>query len=436
MACIVLLGTCDTKLDEILFLRQQILAADKSITVILIDVGREDIEYEVINIRPSQLRGTYGSDKSIAGKARGELMEGMAHCATQVVKKMYHEQKIHGIIAVGGSSGTSLASHVMREALPLGFPKLIVSTIASGDTGPIVEETDIMLLYSVRHPQPDRPHLYTFLLMHRQQVVDIAGLNSLLRQILSNAGKAIASMASSYSRTKQTTTRPKKRVGITMFGVTTPAVDAIRRILESEYDIECYVFHATGHGGKAMERLVREGGLDAVLDLTTTEICDYLTGGNMSAGPHRLEAAARAGIPNIISIGATDMTNFGPRSRVLERYQKRQLYEHNSMVTLMRSSVEESRQVGEFIVQKLKEHAVKPEMVEVWLPSGGVSMLSIPGGPFEDAKANSELLNTIKTGLEGSGIAVVEDERAINDEGFAHDIAHALLRKMGDVEHT
>lgn len=338
-------------------------------------------------------------------------MRRMTTYATNVVKELRGKDEIHGIVAAGGSGGTSLASAVMRNALPIGLPKLIVSTVASGDTGGYVEETDITLMYSV---------------------VDIAGLNPLLRRILGNAGAAIAAMAKSYASLQTTLpTSGKKRVGITMFGVTTPAVDKIRQILQSQYNIECYVFHATGHGGKAMERLVPEEGLDAVLDLTTTELCDLMTGGTMAADESRLEVTAKAGIPNIVSVGATDMTNWGPRSTVPERYKDRLLYEHNSMVTLMRSSPEECKRIGDFIADKLKSFSANRDLVEVWLPKGGVSMLSTPGGPFEDRDADAKLFDAIKGGLLESGIRVVEDSRAINDEGFATDVAHALLRKMG-----
>ncbi|KAL2275163.1 hypothetical protein FJTKL_02494 [Diaporthe vaccinii] len=302
----------------------------------------------------------------------------------------------------------------MREVLPIGFPKMIVSTVASGDTGPIVGETDIAMLYSV---------------------VDVAGLNQVLKDILSNAGAAIGAAAKTYASRQRnshdTADRSKRRIGITMFGVTTPGVDAIRRHLEPKHDVEIYVFHATGHGGKAMERLVRQGQLDAVLDLTTTEICDLHTGGVMSAGEDRLDAAAEAGIPNIISLGATDMTNFGPRSTVPEKYKDRKLYEHNPTVTLMRSSAEECRQVGEFIVKKLRSHAKRPEVVQLWIPLGGVSMIATPGGPFADDEADRVLFSSVRDGLAGSGIKVVEDKRDINDEGFAHDIADALAGLLG-----
>jgi uncharacterized protein (UPF0261 family) len=407
---VALIGTCDTKLDELLYLRSEITR--NGVDVIFIDVGRKPTQHELIDVGQQQLLKHFGDVQDVSDLTRGELIKAMAVCATKAVIKLYDQGQINAMISAGGSGGTSLAAQVMRDALPIGFPKLIVSTVASGDTGPIVEETDITLMNSV---------------------VDVSGLNHILRQVLSNAGYAVAAMARAQAsrRNEASAKKTKKRVGISMFGVTTPAVDAIREHLESNYDIEAYVFHATGHGGKAMERLVREGGLDAVLDLTTTEICDHLTGGVMSAGPHRLEAAAEAGIPNVISVGATDMTNFGPIATVPERYQKRKLYEHNPVVTLMRTSNEEVRQVGEFIVDKLRSFAKDTNMVEVWLPTGGVSMIAVPDGPFADAEVDAGLFQTIKDGLAGSGIGVVEDKRAINDEGFAHDIAEALIAKMG-----
>ncbi|EON97725.1 putative upf0261 domain-containing protein [Phaeoacremonium minimum UCRPA7] len=338
----------------------------------------------------------------------------MSDCASKAIKELYDAGEIHGIVTAGGSGGTSLAAPVMRDVLPIGFPKLIVSTIASGDTGPIVGETDIAMLYSV---------------------VDVAGLNQVLRDILSNAGAFIAAAAASFAnRTRQAPASsvgsPKKRIGITMFGVTTPGVDAIRKHLDTKGGIETYVFHATGHGGKSMERLVREGALDAVLDLTTTEICDLLNGGNMSAGPDRLNAAAEAGVPYLVSLGATDMTNFGPRNTVPEKYKDRLLYEHNPVVTLMRSSEEECRHVGQFISTKLKRFAKRHELVQVWIPRGGVSMISTPGAPFADPEADEALFSAVRAGLERTGIEVIDDPRDVNDAGFARDIAEALLAKM------
>ncbi|KAI3398385.1 hypothetical protein diail_9477 [Diaporthe ilicicola] len=411
-ATVLLLGTCDTKLQELLFLRDQI-RDQGSAEVILLDVGRDNVEHDAIDITQSTLVTKYGEGKTTTELPRGELIKFMAACACRAVGQLFDEGKIQGVISAGGSGGTSLAAEVMREVLPIGFPKMIVSTVASGDTGPIVGETDIAMLYSV---------------------VDVAGLNQVLRDILSNAGAAIQGAAKAYAsrqRTSHKTDRSKKRIGITMFGVTTPSVDAIRKRLESKYDVEIYVFHATGHGGKAMERLVRQGDLDAILDLTTTEICDLHTGGVMAADQNRLEAAAEAGIPNIISLGATDMTNFGPKSTVPEKYKSRRLYEHNPTVTLMRSSAEECRKVGEFIVEKLRSHAKRPEMVQLWMPLGGVSMIATPGGPFADEEADGVLFSTVRDGLAGSGIKVVEDKRDINDEKFAQDIADALAGLLG-----
>ncbi|KAL1593230.1 hypothetical protein SLS60_010838 [Paraconiothyrium brasiliense] len=413
MVHVVVLGTCDTKLDELLFLCEAIRRADPNVGVSLIDVGRSEIKHEAITYTHSNLIENYGKGQQVDDLPRGELIKRMAGYATALVKELYEKADgtyIDGIISAGGSGGTSLAAAVMRDALPIGFPKMIVSTVASGDTGPIVEETDITLMYSV---------------------VDVAGLNQLLRNVLSNAGAAIAGMATSYaSRRALSPPGVKARVGITMFGVTTPAVDAIRKHLESKHNVETYVFHATGHGGKAMERLVREGGLDAVLDLTTTEVCDFLTGGVMSAGDDRLEAAAKAGIPNLVSVGATDMSNFGPKSTVPERYKSRKLYEHNPMVTLMRTSQEEAKEVGSFIVSQLKKHARDPAMIEVWLPKGGVSMIATPDGPFADASADEAMFKALYDGLDSSDIKVKEDGRDINDSSFARDIAEALMEKV------
>jgi len=408
MPTIAILGTCDTKLEELLFLHSKI-SNSHATNALLIDVGRTETEHETIGISQKELLQKYGNNQEVDQLPRAKLIEVMADCATKAVKVLLERRSIHGIIAAGGSCGTSLASAVMRDAVPIGFPKMIVSTVASGDTGPIVGETDITMMYSV---------------------VDIAGLNQVLQNILSNAAAAIAGMAASYAdKEVPGSSASKKRVGITMFGVTTPAVDVIRRHLEAQYGCEIYVFHATGHGGQAMERLVRENALDAVLDLTTTEVCDFLTGGVMSAGPRRLDAAAEAGIPNIVSVGATDMTNFGPKSTVPERYKDRRLYEHNPVVTLMRTSEEEARQVGNFIAEKLKKHVKRTDLVQVWLPDGGISLISTPEGPFADPKADTALFRSLKEGLDGSGIEIVEDKRSINDPGFATDIAEALMAK-------
>ncbi|KAF2240013.1 UPF0261-domain-containing protein [Viridothelium virens] len=409
MTSIALLGTCDTKLHELLYLRDQ-LKSQGNFSVTLIDLGRSPVEHSSISISQDAVAG-HAKDKNvdISSLPRGEVIKHMIQCAVPCVKTLYERGEICAAAAAGGSGGSSLACAVMREALPIGFPKMMISTVASGDTGPLVGETDITMMYSV---------------------VDIAGSNALLRNIFKNAAGAIVGMANAWSQAQQHPNQEdgaRKRIGITMFGVTTPGVDTARQFLEEQFNCEVFVFHATGHGGQAMERLVRAGELDAVLDLTTTEICDHLMGGNMSAGPHRLETAAAAGIPYVLSLGATDMVNFGPKALVPEKYSKRHLYEHNPTVTLMRTTKDECTQIGNFIVDKLKSHSIRPELVQVVIPRGGVSMIATPGGPFADAEADAALFASIESGLRGTPIKVIGDRRDINDGQFAQDVAKRLV---------
>ncbi|PON27737.1 transcriptional regulator [Trichoderma gamsii] len=416
VAFVVIIGTCDTKLQELIFLKDQIQDGT-TVMPFIIDVGRNPVEHEAINTSQAKLLSSHGDGADVSNMPRAEFVELMARCATKAIRNMYEAGMVDGIISAGGSSGTALAAAIMRDAVfPVGLPKLIVSTMASGDTRPVVGETDITLMHSV---------------------VDIAGLNPILRDILSNAGAAIANMALSHAARKEKKMEDaaaesikKWRVGITMFGVTTPGVDAIRAHLESNYTVETYVFHAVGTGGRAMERLIREGQLDAIIDLTTTEICDHLGGGVLSAGGERLEAAVEASLPNIVSLGALDMINFGPRDTLPKKYEDRVIYEHNPTVTLVRTSPDECREIGGFIAEKLKK-TKRSDMIEVWIPKGGVSVLAVPGGVFEDPEADKVLFEAIKTGLYGSGIKIVEDERDVNDKGFARDIAEALAAKLG-----
>lgn len=421
---ILLLGTCDTKLDETLFLREQIIKAGTA-KVTLLDVGYHPVDNTLIDISNAKL-ATYGSDKAataLAGLSRAEYIKRMIESTTSFVSDLFQAGKVHGIVSAGGSSGTSLVTAVMRDALPVGVPKLVVSTMASGDVGHLVEETDITLMYSV---------------------VDVAGINSILSQILRNAAGAILGAATIYHQNlgdiEARSNQSKKRIAITMFGVTTPCVDAIRGHLTSKYGYEVYVFHATGSGGKAMERLVREKQIDAVLDVTTTEIVDELVGGVLSAGPNRLTAAAQAGIPQIVSVGACDMVNFGPRDTVPTKFSdpehSRLLYEHNPAVTLMRTSPDECTQIANFIADKLRENAVRPNLVQVILPTGGISVISTPSQAFYDSSADTALFDTLESHLKGSGIAVLRDEHAINDSEFATLAAESLValirQKEGD----
>jgi uncharacterized protein (UPF0261 family) len=409
---IVIVGTLDTKLAEFLYLRSQILDINPSINVILIDAGRSETNHEVITVsQPEILKhsGYDGDSSSLPSLPRGEVIKTMIKGATTVVKNLFDEGKVHGIVSLGGSGGTSIAAAVMRE-LALTLPKLIVSTVASGDTSSYIAEADITMMYSV---------------------VDIAGLNEMLRGVIANAAAAIAGMAQSYASrsstseaSKETKTK-KKGIGITMFGVTTPAVDVARRWLD-EHSFEVYVFHATGAGGRAMERLVREHRLDGVLDLTTTELADELIGGVMSAGEGRLTAAAKAGVPQIVSVGALDIVNFGPKDTVPKEFHDRNLFEHNPSVTLMRTTMNECKELGKRLASRLRDNCTNPDVIEVWLPLKGISAIGVEGQAFYDKEADAALFDAIKCGLHESGITVKEVDADVNDPVWAESIACRL----------
>lgn len=406
---VVILGTADSKLDELLFLRDKLLK-HKGCSVLFIDVGKTPSEHELVDVNNSELLGQSLERTSDTRQlSRAEYIKQIIPCATAYVKNLFESGTIHGIVSIGGSSGTSLASAVMRNALPFGFPKLLVSTMASGNVKQFIEETDITLMYSV---------------------VDIAGVNSILRQILSNAAGAISGMALSFKiytdEVSKDTTIKTKRIGVTMFGLTTPCVDAVRHHLETKYNYEVYVFHATGAGGTAMERLIKEGKIDAVLDVTTTEIADELVGGVLTAGPDRLAAAASAGIPQIVSVGACDMVNFGPKNTIPSNFASRKFHEHNPAVTLIRTTPEECTRIGDFIAQKLCR-STHPGLVEVILPVGGISGLSTPGEAFYNPEADSALFEALASGLKTSGISVRQVDRDINNVDFALLLAESLV---------
>ena len=423
MTTILLLGTCDSKLAELLFVKHQILTTTATKEVLLLDLGRTPTTHPEINITQHeilQLASTNNNVDSNSSKVevstlpRQEYITYLLDHATSAVTHLHQTKPLHAVLGIGGSCGTALATGVMRNVFPVGFPKLMVSTMASGDVKSYVEETDITMMYSV---------------------VDVAGTNRILRRILANAAGAVGGMAElSLSLSNATSGEGddgKKRIGITMFGVTTPCVDRIREHLEQTQNYEVYIFHATGAGGKAMERLVREGQLDAVLDLTTTEIADELVGGVLSAGPGRLSAAAGAGIPLVISLGACDMVNFGTRDSVPERFAggDRKLYQHNPTVTIMRTTPEECRDIARFMAKKLRD-ASWPDRIRLVFPTGGISMLDVPGQAFHDPEADAVLFNTIEQELAGTSIDIRRDPRHINDPDFAVALADSLVELM------
>ncbi len=308
--------------------------------------------------------------------------------------------------SLGGSAGTAIATAAMR-ALPYGFPKLMVSTLASGDIKPYVGTKDICMMPSV---------------------LDIAGLNRVSRRILSNAAGAICGMVASEPAVALD---QKPAIAATMFGVTTPCVTAARRILE-ERGYEVLVFHATGTGGQAMEQLIEDGAFQAVLDVTTTELADELVGGVMSAGPHRLEAAGRKGIPQLVCPGAIDMVNFGPAETVPAQFRSRNLYLHNPSVTLMRTTPEECAEIGRITAIKLNR-ASGP--VTVLIPLQGVSAIDKAGGPFYSPEALNAYRRALKATL-SPAIRLVELDAHINDESFARAAVDLLMESLNAVTET
>lgn len=410
---VLLLGTCDTKLSELLYVQSHVV--QHGVSAKLMDVGRSPISHPKISYTHADVLSRLSARPKIDSMERNQVIRTMTSAASSLVAVLYSHRVIIGIICVGGSGGTSLGASVMRSALPIGFPKLIVSTVASGNVGSFVGETDITMMHSV---------------------VDIAGQNSILNPILENAAGMIAGAAKAYENREgrqehsiRNAEKQKRSIAITMFGVTTPAVDAAREYLE-KHGYEVFVFHATGVGGRAMEKLILQHRIDGVLDLTTSELADELVGGIMSGGPDRLTAAARVNIPQVVSLGGLDMVNFGPRVSVPTHFTQRLLHEHNPDITVMRTSIDECKALGKQIAEKLRTHVKKPMMAQVFIPLGGISMLSTKGGPYYDEAADKALFDAVVEGLEGSVIAVIEDQRAINDEGFSVDMAKTLMEKM------
>jgi len=326
----------------------------------------------------------------------------MARGAAAVTADLHEEGVLEGILSLGGSAGTTIGTTAMR-ALPYGVPKVMVSTMASGDTRPYVESRDIAMLYSV---------------------ADVAGLNQLTRTVISNAALAVVGMTTADPDFE---TPDKPTVGVTMFGVTTPCVTEARALLE-ERGYEVLTFHATGTGGKAMEELVEQDVIGGVLDVTTTELADELVGGVLSAGPDRLEAAGEAGVPQVVSVGALDMVNFGPRDSVPQEFEDRQFHLHNPTVTLMRTTSEENRELGRTLAEKVNR-ATGPTTVV--LPTGGVSMIDVEGEDFYDPEADAALFDAIRETL-NDDVELIEAETDVNDPEFARTLVDALTESLND----
>ncbi|HLA16171.1 MAG TPA: Tm-1-like ATP-binding domain-containing protein [Candidatus Limnocylindrales bacterium] len=408
MATVVLVGTLDTKGEEYGYLADRVRTAGAR--VLLVDtgvVGPPLVEPDIARDEVAAAAGVTIAALASAGD-RGAAVEAMARGAAVVVRRLHAEGRLDAIAGLGGSGGAAIISQAM-QALPVGIPKLLVSTMAAGDTRPYVGTVDVALLYPV---------------------VDIAGLNRLSERILANAAAAIAGMAGvadSIGARGEIEGGQLPLVGATMFGVTTPCVTVAREWLESR-GYEVLVFHATGTGGRAMEGLIRAGFIGAVLDVTTTELADELVGGVLSAGPDRLEAAGHVGLPQVVSLGALDMVNFGPPDSVPERFRDRTFYRHNPSVTLMRTTAAECAELGTLMAGKLNA-ARGP--VTVFVPLGGLSAIDVPGAPFHEPEAGAALVRELKAGLRAE-IEVVEMDVPINDPGFATAMAQRLDRYVRD----
>ena len=396
--CIV--GTMDTKGIEFSLIKGQIESIGVSTCVINTGILGEpqltpDISAdEVAQAGDSSLQALRNEGD------RGNSVAVMAQGAATLVAEKQAAGEIDGIISLGGSAGTTIGTTAM-QAVPVGVPKIMVSTLASGDTNPYVQSKDICMMYSV---------------------VDIAGINRLSRQILANAAGAIVGMVNAEV---PETTGDKPLIAATMFGVTTPCVTKAREILE-EAGYEVLVFHATGTGGQAMEDLVKDGFLVGVLDVTTTELADELVGGILSAGPNRLEAAGQSGLPQVIVPGALDMVNFGPPDTVPDKFSDRLFYQHNPTVTLMRTTPEETAELGRIMARKLSK-AQGPTTVII--PTQGVSAIDKTGQPFDSPEAREAWCKNLKAHI-GGNATVIEMDAHINDDEFATKLTQTLLNSI------
>jgi uncharacterized protein (UPF0261 family) len=397
---VLLIGTLDTKGREYEYIRDLIRA--RGLETFVLDagvLGEPTFTPDSPAARTAEAGG--GSLAELREKRdRGHAIEIMGLGARALAVKLAAEGKVDGVISMGGSGGTSIGSTAM-QALPVGMPKVIVSTMASGDVGPYVGVKDITMMYSV---------------------VDVSGLNRLSRRIFANAAGAIGGMVEQAMPKAD----DKPLIGATMFGVTTPCVDRVRERMEAE-GYEMLVFHAVGSGGRSFEALIADGVFDGVVDATTTEWCDELVGGVLSAGPERLDAAAKKGIPQIVSLGALDMVNFGPRETLPAKFEKRNIYIHNPQVTLMRTTPEECAKLGEIIAKKLNKSTGPAAL---FIPLKGVSAIDVEGMPFYDPAADKALFESIRKHLDRSKVELVEMDVAINDPAFADAMVDRLQKML------
>ena len=399
MKTIAIIGTFDTKGTEFEFIKK--LVREQGLDTLCIHAGAFEPLFAP-DVSNAEVAASVGvSMEEISSKRdRAFATDVMSRGAEKLIPELYAQGKFDGIISVGGSGGTSMATPAMR-ALPIGVPKVMVSTMASGNVSQYVGTSDVMMFPSV---------------------VDAEGLNAISMEIFSNAVNAVVGMVKNK---KPLAHENKPIIAATMFGVTTPCIKTAKAYLE-ERGYEVLVFHATGTGGRTMETLINAGFIKGVLDITTTEWCDELFGGVLNAGSHRLEAAGACGVPQVVSVGALDMVNFGPLDTVPEQYRGRNLYKHNPTVTLMRTTKEENIRLGEVIAEKL--NAAKSPTA-LMLPLRGVSAIDGEGQPFNDPEADKALFDTLRANI-GSNVELIELDSNVNDDTFALAAAKKLLELM------
>jgi len=390
------IATMDTKGQELAFVAKAIQRA--GLAVRTVDVGTQSPPTIQPDISREQVASHHpqGAVFVLAHKDRGQAVTAMSEALIPFLAKAFTDGEVCGVIGLGGSGGTALIAPALR-ALPIGFPKLLVSTVASGQTSPYLGCADITLMPSV---------------------VDIAGLNSVSNRILSNAAHALVGMVA-HPTTEQTS-RPT--IGMTMFGVTTPCVTAVRRALEAGGN-DCLVFHATGAGGQAMEKLVESGLIGGVLDITTTEVADEVVGGVFRAGPVRFDGILAKGVPYVLSLGALDMVNFGAMETVPPQFKDRKLHVHNAQVTLMRTTADENRLFARWMANKLNR-STSPLILLI--PEKGVSLLDAPGQPFYDPEADQALFSELEACIQQTAQRQIRRlPYHINDEAFASALVSA-----------
>lgn len=403
MPTIAILGTMDTKGVEHGYVADLIKARGHQ--VLVIDVGALEAPLLNPDITREQVMGAAGLNfQEIVGKRdRGELVKAMSQAAPLILDQLAQQGKIDGVISLGGGGGTAIGTAAMRT-LPIGFPKVMVTTLASGNTAQYLGVKDIVLFPSI---------------------VDVAGLNRISRTILARAAGAICGMVETEVPESGS---DKPIIVASMFGNTTNCVQHAKALLEQK-GYEVLVFHATGVGGRTMESLIEAGMVQGVLDITTTEWADEVVGGFLTAGRQRLEAAAKSGTPAVVTPGCLDMVNFYGPDSVPDRFKGRNFYQHNPQVTLMRTNPEECAELGKIIADKLNA-SIGP--VSVLLPTKAISVISAPGQKFHDPEADKQLFNALKSNLR-KGIEVVEMPCEINDQAFAERCANELLKNMATV---